>query len=472
MPGTTETGRDSFSTKFGVIAAAAGSAIGLGNIWRFPYVAGENGGAAFLIIYLVSIVIIGVPVMLSEFVIGRGAQRNPYGAFKSLAPGKPWYLIGLMGVVAAFMILAFYTVVAGWTLEYIYQSFTGSLSGRSTSELSDMFDDFRFNSVRPVLWFLIFMVFTGYIVIAGIKNGIEKYTKFLMPLLLFMLISMAIYVLTFDGAEKGIAFLFKPDFSKITPSVILEALGQAFFSLSIGMGTLITYGSYIKKKDNLGSTAISVAGADTFIAILAGIAIFPAVFAFADIENIGLANVSGEGLVFITLPSILFSIPGGHILSTMFFVLLAVAALTSTISVLEVIVAYFVEELGMIRRRATVVATISVSFLGILSVLFSGVFDFLNFTTANVLLPLGGLFIVLFIGYFYGRKKTKEELSNSGNIKAKYFNAYIFSVKFIAPLVIAIIFAYGIMNALKTDKEAVVPAMDHPVEELRQGPVE
>ncbi|MGC9343236.1 MAG: sodium-dependent transporter, partial [Bacteroidales bacterium] len=328
MPGISNPERDSFSSKFGVIAAAAGSAIGLGNIWRFPYVAGENGGAAFLFIYLLSIVVIGVPVMLSEFVIGRGAQKNPYGAFRALAPGKPWYLIGLMGVVAAFMILAFYTVVAGWTLEYIYQSFTGSLSAKSTSQLSDMFDNFRYHSARPILWFLIFMTLTGWIVIAGIKNGIEKYTKFLMPLLLFMLISMAIYVLTFEGAEKGIHFLFKPDFSKITPTVVLEALGQAFFSLSIGMGTLITYGSYIQKNDNLGSTAISVAGADTFIAILAGVAIFPAVFAFADLENIAVANVSGEGLVFITLPSILFSIPGGHVLSTAFFILLSVAALT------------------------------------------------------------------------------------------------------------------------------------------------
>lgn len=471
MAGIPTPERENFTSKFGVIAAAAGSAIGLGNIWRFPYVTGENGGAAFLFIYLLSIVVIGIPVMMSEFVIGRGAQMNPYGAFKALAPGKPWYLIGLMGVVAAFMILAFYTVVAGWTLEYIYQSFTGNLSAKTTGQLSDLFDDFRHNSVRPILWFLIFMVFTGWIVISGIKKGIEKYTKVLMPLLLIMLVAMAIYVLTFDGALKGLNFLFKPDFSKINAKVVLEALGQAFFSLSIGMGTLITYGSYIQKNDNLGTTAVSVAAADTFIAILAGIAIFPAVFAFADIEHMAMANISGEGLVFITLPSILFSIPGGQILSTMFFILLAVAALTSTISVLEVIVAYFVEELGMIRRKATVMATISVSFLGILSVLFSGVFDFLNFTTANILLPIGGLFIVLFIGYYYGRKKTREELSNSGKLKAKYIPAYMFSVKFIAPLVIAIIFAYGIFNTF--GREEPTPEKATPgQEEIIQGPVE
>lgn len=441
------TKRESFSSKFGVIAAAAGSAIGLGNIWRFPYVAGENGGGAFLVVYLLSILVIGVPVMLSEFIIGRSAQKNPYGAFRKLAPGKPWYLIGLMGVVAAFMILAFYTVVAGWTLEYIYQSFTGNLVGKATEDLAMMFDAFREDSVRPVIWFFVFIGLTGYIVMSGVKNGIEKYTKLLMPLLLLMLIAIAAYVLTFENSSKGLEFLFKPDFSKLTPKVILEALGQAFFSLSIGMGTLITYGSYIRKNEKLGSTAISVAGADTFIAILAGIAIFPAIFAFSNVENLNVSDISGEGLVFITLPSILYSIPGGQILSTMFFTLLAVAALTSTISVLEVIVAYFVEELGMIRQRATLVAIISVSFLGMLSIIFSGVFGFLNKTTANILLPVGGLFIVIFVGYFFGRKRTVDELSNNGNIRIKYIPVFRFIIRFIAPIVISLIFIYGIINA-------------------------
>ncbi len=449
---TTPSVRDSFSSKFGVIAAAAGSAIGLGNIWRFPYVAGENGGAAFLFIYLLCVVIIGVPVMMSEFVIGRSAQRNPYGAFRLLAPRKPWYLIGLMGVAAAFMILAFYTVVAGWTLEYIYQSFTGNLVGKSTTQLKEMFNNFRHDSVRPVLWFLIFMGFTGWIVIAGIKNGIEKYTKVLMPLLFVMLLGMAFYVLTFEGSSRGLHFLFNPDFSKITPEVILEALGQAFFSLSIGMGTLITYGSYIKKNDNLGSSAISVAGADTFIAILAGMAIFPAIYAFADVEHLQVSQITDEGLVFITLPNILINMPGGGIFSTFFFILLAVAALTSTISVLEVIVAYFTEELGLIRRRATILATVAVSVLGILSVFFAGVFGFLNFTTANILLPVGGLFIVLFIGWYYGSKKTREELSNGGKLKARYVPAFMFIVRFVAPIAIAIVFLYGIMNAFEAKK--------------------
>ncbi len=439
--------RDSFSSRFGVIAAAAGSAIGLGNIWRFPYVTGENGGAAFLFIYLFCVVIIGVPVMMSEFVIGRSAQKNPYGAFRQLAPGKPWFIIGLMGVVAAFMILAFYTVVAGWTLEYIYQSVTSDLVGKSTSQLKQLFFEFRNESSRPVLWFIIFMGLTGLIVIAGIKDGIEKYTKILMPLLFFMLIGMAIYVLTFNGAVKGLSFLFKPDFSKITPGVILQALGQAFFSLSIGMGTLITYGSYIKKEYNLGASALYVAGADTVIAVLAGIAIFPAIFAFADIEHLDVTRITDEGLVFITLPNILFNMPGGKVFSILFFVLLSVAALTSTISVLEVIVAYFTEELKMLRKGATIVATVAMSILGILSVYYTGIFGFLNFTTANILLPLGGLFIVLFIGWIYGRNSVEKELTNNGKINASYIPVYMFIVKFIAPIAIAIVFAYGIFNA-------------------------
>jgi NSS family neurotransmitter:Na+ symporter len=296
---------------------------------------------------------------------------------------------------------------------------------------------------------VVFIVLTGWVVIAGISKGIEKYTKILMPLLLLMLVVMAVYVLTLPNAFRGVEFLFKPDFSKITPEVILKALGQAFFSLSIGMGTLITYGSYIKKKENIGSTALSVVGADTFIAVLAGIAIFPAIFALSNVQSLDVTQLADEGLVFITLPSILYSVPGGQILSTMFFVLLAVAALTSTISVLEVIVTYFVEELGLTRKKATISAVASVSFLGVLSVFFTGVFGFLNFTTANILLPLGGLFIVLFVGWFLSRNILRDELTNSDSLKAKYIPVYLFLVKFIAPIAIAIVFIYGILNAIK-----------------------
>lgn len=330
--------RDSFSTNFGAIAAIAGSAIGLGNIWRFPYVTGENGGGAFLFIYLIFIVSIGVPVMISEFIIGRSTQRNPYSAFRLLAPGKPWFLIGLMGVLAAFFILSFYTTVAGWTLEYFYQSVTGNLAGKGHDELTGMFSAFLDDPFRPYLWFVIFMGLTGLIIISGVKNGIERYTKVLMPLLFILLMLLVVRSVTLKGAGEGLKFLFRPDFSKITPKVILEALGQGFFSLSIGMGTLITYGSYIRKKDNLTRIASLVVFSDTLIAIVAGVAIFPAVFA------LGGSAASGEGLMFVVLPEVLQKLPFGNIFSLLFFILLAVAALTSTISVLEVIVAFLVEE--------------------------------------------------------------------------------------------------------------------------------
>lgn len=441
--------RDSFGSKFGVIAATAGSAIGLGNIWRFPYIAGENGGAAFLIIYLGFIVAIGIPVMLSEFTIGRRAQLNAFGSFKKLAPNRPWYLIGLMGIAAAFMILAFYTAVAGWTLEYIYQSVVNGFGGKSSEQLNGMFNSFVGGTWRPLMWFFVFMLLTASIIMAGVQKGIEKYTKILMPVLLILLFALVIRSVTLPGAGKGIAFLFKPDFSKITASTILEALGQAFFSLSIGMGTLITYGSYIQKNENLGSTAFSVAFTDTFIAILAGLAIFPAVFAFNIDPN------EGTGLVYITLPNIFQQMPGGYFFSLMFFILLGVAALTSTISVLEVIVAFFVEELKLKRKPATLLAAGSVSILGIMCVLSTSsmagmkifgltVFDLLDFTSANILLPLGGLFIVLFVAWVLGKNGTKKELSNDGSLKAGYVPLYMFVIKFIAPLAIAFIFLQGV----------------------------
>jgi NSS family neurotransmitter:Na+ symporter len=389
--------------------------------------------------YLGFIVAIGIPVMLSEFIIGRSAQKNAFGSFRKLAPRRPWYLIGLMGVVAAFMILAFYTTVAGWTLEYIYQSVINGFANKSPQQLSGMYDSFIGGTWRPLLWFFVFMGLTG----------IEKYTKILMPVLLVLLLALVIRSVTLPGAEKGIAFLFQPDFSKITPSTVLEALGQAFFSLSIGMGTLITYSSYIQKNDNLGTTAFSVAFADTFIAVMAGLAIFPAVFAF----NINPSE--GTGLVYITLPNIFQQMPGGYFFSLMFFVLLGVAALTSTISVLEVIVAFFVEELKLKRKPATWLATSSVSVLGIMCVLSSGsmsdftifgftVFGLMDFTSANILLPLGGLFIVLFVAWFLGRDKVKNELSNNGSLKAGYIPLYMFIIKFIAPLAIAFIFLQGV----------------------------
>lgn len=441
--------RDSFGTKFGVIAAAAGSAVGLGNIWRFPYVAGENGGGAFILIYLLFIIAIGIPVMLSEFSIGRRAQRNAFGSFKKLAPGTRWYFIGLMGVIAAFVILSFYSTVAGWTLEYIYLSITNTFADKTPDQLTTLFESFKASTFRPIMWQLIFMVMTAWIVIAGIKKGIEKYAKILMPILLLLVIVLDIRAITLSGASEGIDFLFKPDFSKLNTNSILEALGQAFFSLSIGMGTLITYGSYINKRENLTNTAIKVSAADTIIAILAGVAIFPAVFAF------GIEPNAGPDLIFRTLPNIFQQMPGGYFFSLLFFILLAVAALTSSISVLEVVVAYFVEELGLLRKKATVIAAASIAVLGILSTMSWGplgnvkifefnVFEFLDFAASSVFLPVGGVFIVLFLGWYLGKKHVKDEISSGGIFKARLVNLFVFIIKFLAPIAIALVFLHGI----------------------------
>lgn len=449
--------RDSFGSKFGVIAAAAGSAIGLGNIWRFPYVLGQNGGGAFLIIYLIFVAAIGIPVMMSEFIIGRKAQLNAVGSFKKIAPGKKWHLIGLLGVVTAFIILAFYTVVAGWTLEYLIQSvkwmitadkigFSEMNNDAVRSFFSNHYGSFIAGKWRPLIWFVVMMFFTGYIVISGVKKGIEKYAKILMPVLLVLLVVLVIRSVTLEGARDGLVFLFKPNFSSIREAplrIILEALGQAFFSLSIGMGTLITYGSYIQKKENLANTAVNVAFADTFIAVIAGMAIFPAVFAF------GIDPGEGPQLVYITLPVIFQSMSGGLIWAFMFFLLLCFAAITSTISVLEVIVAYLSEQLNMSRRRATLLATISVGFLGILCTVSSDIFGIFN-ASPDLLLPFGGFFIVLFVGYFLSGKTTREELSSGGKYKTRYFPVFIFLVRFAAPMAIAFLFALGVYSRVLT----------------------
>jgi len=449
MSGFDFTKRDSFGSKIGVVAAAAGSAVGLGNIWRFPYVLGENGGGAFLIVYLLIIFAIGIPVMMSELVIGRRSQRNPVGAFRALAPRKPWFLVGMMGIVSAFLILAFYTAVAGWTLEYIYQTLIGGFKDKSSVELGVMFESFRSESLRPALWFSIFMLATAGIVLGGVRKGIEKSTKILMPVLFVLLVVMCVKSLTLPGAGKGVEFLFRPDFSKITGKTVLMALGQAFFSLSIGMGTLITYGSYIQKDNKLGSTAIEVSMVDLLIAVFAGIAIFPAVFAF------NISPSSGEALTFIVLPGIFQQMTGGMVFAFTFFFLLAIAALTSTISVLEVIVAYFSEQLNMSRRTAVIIATLSMFILGISASLSWGVmrdvklfglnvFDLFNYTTANILLPVGGLLIVAFLGWFYPGRDVKDELTNGGTVKARYYSLFRFIIRFVAPLAIALVFLNGL----------------------------
>ena len=349
--------RDGFTSKFGIVAAAAGSAIGLGNIWRFPYVVGESGGGAFLLIYLSFILLLGIPVMLSEFIIGRKAKKNAYGAIKSIAPGTWWPVIGIMGIVAAFVILAFYSTIAGWTLHYVYLSITNSFKGQDAQALESLFGSFMSSTAMPLLWQMVFLLLTAGIIIAGVKKGIEKYSKILMPFLLVLLISLCIRALTLPGAMEGLVFLFKPDFSRINPQVILSALGQAAFSLSIGMGALITYGSYFPKNTNLSNTAFEVSLADVLIAILAGIAIFPAVFA------LGMQPDGGVGLIFMVLPNVFQQMPGGYIVAFDFFVLLSIASLTSSISIMEVVVAFLTEEFHLARKHATIITLISAAFV-------------------------------------------------------------------------------------------------------------
>ena len=443
--------RDGFGSKIGIIAAAAGSAIGLGNIYRFPCELGENGGAAFLLVYLAVVIFLGIPVMLSELVIGRRSQSNAVGAFKKLAPKSAWSIVGYMGVLCGFIIFAFYSTVSGWTLEYIIKSVTNSFQGKDLAAMEQDFTDFHNMGWRNVMWQAIFIFLTGFVVFKGVQNGIERYAKILMPLLLVILIILGVRSATLPGAKEGLSFLFTPDFSKINGDVLISALGQGFFSLSLGMGALITYGSYIKKKDNLTSTAFSVVLADTLIALLAGLVIFPAAFSF------GIRPTAGMGLVFNTIPMIFNQMTGGYIFCIIFFVLLAIAALTSTISLLEVVVAYLSEELHINRKWSTVWASVATLFIGSFASLslmentpfaIGGrtVFDLMDFVSSNILLPLGGVLIVIFVGWRLGKAKFFEEVTNEGTIKASLKKVIFFIIRYLAPIAITIVFIRGLIK--------------------------
>lgn len=441
--------RESFKTSFGLLAAAIGSAVGLGNIWRFPYITGMNGGGAFILVYLICVVLIGIPVMLAEFVVGREGKKDAIGSFKELSSNGKWYISGVLGVLAAFMILSFYGVIAGWSLEYIVKSFGNQFAASSAAEIETMFTNFITHPTKPIIWQIIFMLITGTVVATGVEKGIERFSKILVPLLLVIIIILDIRAITLPGGKEGLDFLFKPNFSKITGSSILDALGHSFFSLSLGMGIMITYGSYIGKGEKLGKTALNIAIADTVIALLVGIAIFPAVFAF------GIAPNSGPGLVFITLPNVFTKMPGGYIFSIMFFVLLSLAALTSTISLLEVVVAYVIERFKMKRRSATILSTTLIIILGIFASLSNGplsgkvffgknLFDFLDYLTANYFLTIAALITCIFVGWKFNKNNLENQLTNNETIKAGYINAFYFLVRFISPILIAIVFLAGI----------------------------
>ena len=436
--------RINFSSKMAVVAAAAGSAVGLGNIWRFPYELGQYGGAAFLILYILFVVALGIPIMLSEFAIGRMGQTDAVGSFRKIAPGKPWWLVGVMGVVAAFLIMGFYSVVSGWTFEYIYQALTNQFSGKDSAALTASFVEFSSHPFRPIGWAFLFMAISAGIVLLGVKEGIEKSTKFMMPLLFIIIIALGIRSVTLPGGIEGLRFLFQPDFSKITSSVVLSAMGQAFFSLSLGMGCMITYGSYVNKKNNLTHTVAEVTVLDTMVAVLASIAIFPAAFAM------GVNPGQGPELVFITLPSVFAQLPGGQFWAVLFFILLSVAAMTSIISLLEVVVAYVTEEFKLKRKPVTIVVALAVMIFSTMSSLSFGLwkdvtifgmtfFDLFDNATSKVMMPLGGLLISLFAGWIMPVDKLREEIGNQGELKLKFFNVYLFLIRYIAPLGILLV---------------------------------
>ena len=446
----TKKDRGNFGSKLGVILASAGSAVGLGNIWRFPYETGNHGGAAFILIYLGCILLLGLPIMIAEFLIGRHSQANTARAYQILAPGTQWRWVGRMGVLAGFLILGYYSVVAGWTLEYIYEAVSNSFAGKTPAEFISSFQSFSSNPWRPALWLTLFLLATHFIIVKGVEKGIEKSSKIMMPTLFIIILILVGCSVTLPGAGKGIEFLLKPDFSKVDGNVFLGAMGQAFFSLSLGMGCLCTYASYFSKNTNLTRTAFSVGIIDTFVAILAGFIIFPAAF------SVGIQPDAGPSLIFITLPNVFQQAFSGipilaYIFSVMFYILLALAALTSTISLHEVVTAYLHEEFNFTRGKAARLVTTGCILLGILCSLSLGItkdftifglgmFDLFDFVTAKLMLPLGGLFISIFTGWYLDKKLVWSEITNNGTLKVPTYKLIIFILKYVAPIAISVIF--------------------------------
>lgn len=446
----TKKDRGNFGSKLGVILASAGSAVRLGNIWRFPYETGNHGGAAFILIYLGCILLLGLPIMIAEFLIGRHSQANTARAYQILAPGTQWRWVGRMGVLAGFLILGYYSVVAGWTLEYIFEAVSNSFAGKTPAEFISSFQSFSSNPWRPALWLTLFLLATHFIIVKGVEKGIEKSSKIMMPTLFIIILVLVGCSVTLPGASRGIEFLLKPDFSKVDGNVFLGAMGQAFFSLSLGMGCLCTYASYFSKDTNLTRTAFSVGIIDTFVAVLAGFIIFPAAF------SVGIQPDAGPSLIFITLPNVFQQAFSGipvlaYIFSVMFYVLLALAALTSTISLHEVVTAYLHEEFNFTRGKAARLVTAGCILLGVLCSLSLGVtkdftifglgmFDLFDFVTAKLMLPLGGLLISIFTGWYLDKKLVWSEITNNGTLKVPIYKLIIFILKYVAPIAISVIF--------------------------------
>lgn len=442
-----ELNRGNFGTKLGVILATAGSAVGLGNIWRFPYMTGQDGGAAFIVVYLACVIMLGVPGMVAEFIVGRHGAANAVTAYKR-AGGKRWGLLGYIGAFTGTVILGFYSVIAGWCLQYLFASIFGQLNG-DANYVNEYFQKFSSNPIEPTFWTIVFIVLTHLVVVRGVRKGIEKVSNVLMPTLFILLLIIVVASCTLPGAGKGIEFLFKPDFSKVTRSVFLDGLGQAFFSLSLGTACLCTYASYFTRQTNLLKSAGQIVGIDTLIAILAGLMIFPAAF------SVGVNPDSGPQLIFITLPNVFqqaFTPVLGYVISVLFYALLALAALTSTISMHEIGTAMYFEELHISRPKGAAIETLVAIAIGVLCSLSCGAVDitvagksflnFCDFLTSNILLPLGSLLTCILVGWVAPRKMVRDEFTNWGTVSRRFYAVWLFLIRFVSPVCIAAIFLH------------------------------
>ena len=431
-----------WSSRWTFILAATGSAVGLGNIWKFPYMAGDNGGGAFVLVYLACICIIGLPIMLGEIMIGRRGRSSPANSMKSLAAeantSSAWTLLGATGALAGLLILSFYSVAAGWAMSYIFNGFQNITAESSSSSFNNLLS----SPSSLIFWHSLFIAITVFIVARGILKGLEKWINTLMPILFLIILLLCIYAMQTGAFFEGLRYLFMPDFSKINPQVMLEALGQAFFTLSLGMGAIMAYGAYMPANQNIGKTAVSVAALDTGVALLAGIAIFPIVFAN------GLAPSAGPGLVFETLPIAFSAMPLGILFGTLFFVLLSIAALSSSISLIEPGVAWLIESLKIKRITATILLGFTAWFIGLFSalsfnllseftILGNNFFDATDFLTSQIMLPLGGIFIAVFVGWIM---KKEHVLDGLGLKEDLIFKAWYFSVRYIAPTLVGLVF--------------------------------
>ena len=442
--------RGNFGSKLAIVLATAGSAVGLGNVWRFPFMTGQNGGAAFIVIYFACVLLLGIPGMVSEFIVGRHSQANAARAYGSLAQ-RGWRWIGYLGILTSTIILGFYAVVAGWCLQYLFASLCGRLNG-DASYVIDYFTTFSSDPVKPCLWAVGFVLITHIVVAQGVEKGIERASKLLMPLLLLLLVILVVASCMLPGASKGIDFLLRPDFSKVSGSVFLEALGQAFFSLSLGTACLCTYASYFKRDTNLLRSATQIALLDSAIAILAGLMIFPAAF------SVGVQPDSGPSLIFITLPNVFqrafLTMPAvGYVISILFYALLVFAALTSTISMHEIGTAFFHEELRLPRQRAAWILTTVCSLIAVfcslsvggntdIQVLGLSLMDFCDYLTAQYMLPVGAFLTSIMLGWFVDRQLVKDEFTNGGALRESFFRVWLFSVRFIVPLCLILIFLH------------------------------